>query len=137
MNTNIYMNLGTKNLEKAKNFFIELGFEINQKFTDQNAACIKIAPNIFAMIITEEFFRRFTKKEIIDPTKQTECTNGLVVDDRSLVDKLADKALALGATENIIPEMATEEMIYGRSINDLDGHIWEILWMDPRITENN
>ena len=133
MKTNIFVNLGTKDLEKAKSFFTGLGFTINPQFTDKSAACIVISENIFAMILTEEFFEKFTKKGIINAHKSTECTIGLSAESKEKVDDFVNKAISMGATENIVPEMQQENSMYGRSINDLDGHIWEIFWMGPKM----
>lgn len=131
MKTSIFVNLGTKDLEKSKKFFTDLGFSINPQFTDNNAACVVISDNIFTMILTEEFFRQFTSKDIIDAHKGTETTTCLSLESKAKVDEFANKALELGATENIVPDMGQGEAMYSRSINDLDGHIWEFLWMDP------
>jgi hypothetical protein len=135
MKKNIFINLGTRNLEKAKTFFTGLGFAINPKFSDKNAICVVIDENIFAMILTEDFFRKFTKKEIIDARKNSECTVCLSCDSEVEVDELTEKALSLGATENIVPEMQVDDSMYGRSFNDLDGHIWELMWMAPKVEE--
>lgn len=131
MKTSIFVNLGTKDLEKSKEFFKGLGFSINPQFTDENAACVVISENIFAMILTEEFFKKFTNKEIIDAHKCTEIATCLSLESKAKVDEFANKAVKMGATENIVPEMQQGDYMYGRSINDLDGHIWEVMWMDP------
>ncbi len=133
MAKNVFVNLGTKNLEKAKKFFTGLGFTIKQEFTDKNAICVVINENIFALIINEAFFRKFTKREIIDAHKISECAICLSCDSEVEVDELTEKALKLGATENIVPEMQAGDTMYGRSFNDLDGHIWELVWMAPKI----
>lgn len=130
MKKNVFINLPTKNLEKAKKFFTGLGFGIDERFTDENAACIVISENIYAMIITEEFFANFTDKEIVDASEATESITSLSSDSKEEVDEIVDRAIKLGATENKVSEMQQGESMYGRSFNDLDGHIWEIIWMD-------
>jgi uncharacterized protein len=135
MKTNIFVNLSTKDLERAKAFYVGLGFTINPQFTDSNAACIVISENIYAMILTEEFLKRFTQKEIIDAHKGTESITCLSAENKEKVDEFVNKALAMGATENNVPDMQQGDVMYGRSINDLDGHIWEIMWMDPKIIQ--
>lgn len=130
MEKNVFINLPTKNLEKAKKFFTGLGFGIDERFTDENAACIVISGNIYAMIITEEFFANFTDKEIVDASQATESITSLSSNSKEEVDKIVDRAIKLGATENKVSEMQQGESMYGRSFNDLDGHIWEIIWMD-------
>ncbi len=131
----IFINITTKDLERAKKFFVGLGFTINPQFTDQNAACIVISDDIYAMVLTEGFFKNFTEKEIADAHKTAECTIALSAESKEEVDMFIDKAVSLGATENMIKKelMQPNESMYGRSINDLDGHIWEIMWMDPKI----
>lgn len=131
MKTDIFVNLGTKNLEKSIEFFLGLGFTVNPEFTDENAACIVISDNIFAMILKEEFLKKFTDKEIIDAHKKVESITCLSFESKARVDEFANKAIKMGATENIVPEMQQEEVMYGRSINDLDGHVWEVVWMNP------
>ena len=132
---NIFVNLPVKDLDRSKNFFMELGFSFNPQFTDQNAACMVMGEGIYSMLVTEEFFKRFTRKEIADAHNTTECANCISAESREQVDALTAKALSLGATENIVPDMQQGEYMYGRSWNDLDGHIWEIMWMDPKIIQ--
>ena len=131
--TNIFVNLGTKNLERAKTFFTGLGFTLNPQFTDKNGACVIISENIYVMIVAEDFFRRLTKKPLVDARKEAEATICLTCDSEVHVDEMTEKALKLGATENIVPEMKQDDTMYGRSFNDLDGHIWELMWIDPTI----
>jgi predicted lactoylglutathione lyase len=127
----IFVNLPVKDLKRSIAFFTELGFTFNPQFTNENATCMIISDDIFVMILVENFFQKFTQKEIADATKVTESIICLSAEDREEVDKIVGKALALGATETIIPEMQQGDMMYGRSMTDLDGHIWEIMWMDP------
>ncbi len=135
MKTNIFLGLTVKDLGRAKDFFAGLGFSFNPQFTDQNAACMIIDENIFSMLITEPFFTRFTPKEIANAHQTTECTTCISMESKEKVDEIANKALSLGATENIVPDMQQGDTMYGRSINDLDGHIWEFMWMDPKIIQ--
>ncbi len=135
--TNIFVNLPVKDLVKTKEFFSSLGYSFNPQFSNETGACMVIEENIFAMLLTEEFFTRFTKKQIADAHASTECINCLSMPSREKVDEWATKALSMGATENVVPEMQQGESMYGRSINDLDGHIWEIMWMDPSIIQKN
>ncbi len=132
MKTSIFVNLPVKNVEKSMNFFKELGYEFNKQFTDEKAACMVIDENIYAMLVREDFFKILAKRDVADNSKAVECATCLSAESRQKVNEWADKAVSLGATENIVPEMNQEEAMYGRSINDLDGHIWEILWMDPK-----
>lgn len=128
---NIFVNLPVKDLEKTKEFFSKLGFSFNPQFTDEKAASLIISENIYAMLITEEYFKTFTKKEIADATKTTEVINALSVESREVVDEMVDKAIAAGGRVNRDPD--DYGWMYSKSFEDLDGHIWEILWID----ENN
>lgn len=130
MATKIFVNLTTKNLDRAKEFHTQLGFTINSQFTDEKAACIVVCEQIYVMILKEEFFKTFIPgKEISDAKKNAEVLIALSADSKEKVNEIADKALAAGATTLRAPE--DHGFMYSRSFNDPDGHIWEILWMDP------
>ena len=131
MRTEIFVNLPVKDLNKSIDFFKQLGFGFNPQFTDENAACMIIGENIFAMLIDERFFKNFTKKEISDAGKTTEVIVALAVDSREKADFLADKALAAGG--NFSNEPTDEGFMYGRSFQDLDNHLWEVIYMDPNV----
>jgi uncharacterized protein len=127
--TKIFVNLPVKNLDRTKQFFSKLGYSFNPQFTDQNAACLVISDDIYAMLITEAFFGNFTKKAIVDATKATEVIVALSTDSRADVDRIVDTALAAGATTHQDPQ--DHGFMYLRSFQDPDGHIWEYTWMDP------
>ncbi len=129
MATKIFVNLPVKNLDKTKIFFAALGYTFNEQFTDENAACMIISETIFAMLLVEPFFKGFIDKDIVDATKSTEVLIALSTDSRAEVDDLVNKALAAGGTETRPAQ--DHGFMYTRSFNDLDGHIWEIFWMNP------
>jgi uncharacterized protein len=129
MGTKIFVNLPVKDLKRSLDFFAKVGFTFNPQFTDQTAACMIISDDIFAMLLTEEKFKEFTKKEIADATKTTEVLICLSMDSKEKVNSIVHTALKAGATE--AREPMDYGFMYGRSFNDLDGHIWEIIWMDP------
>lgn len=130
MATKIFVNLSTKDLDRAKRFHIQLGFTINPQFTDEKAACVVISEHIYVMILREAFFKTFIPgKEISEAAKNAEVLVALSADSKEKVNEIADKALAAGATKLREPE--DHGFMYSRSFNDPDGHIWEILWMDP------
>ena len=129
MATKIFVNLPVKDLRKSIEFFTQLGYWFNQQFTDETAACMVISDDINAMLLTHKKFSQFTNKQIADATKTTEVLTCLSCESRDAVNKLVDKALAAGATEAREPQ--DFGFMFGRSFNDLDGHIWEIMWMDP------
>ncbi len=129
MSTKIFVNLPVKDLGKSIDFFTELGFSFNAQFTDANATCMIISDDIHAMLLVEPFFKTFTNKDIVDATKSTKAILALGVDSRQRVDELVDKALAAGGLPG---HFASDQgFMYGRSFQDPDGHIWEVLYMDP------
>ncbi|TDC12983.1 glyoxalase [Streptomyces sp. 8K308] len=129
MATKIFVNLPVKDLERAKEFYVGLGYAVNPQFSDENAACLVISDEIFVMLLVEPFFKNFTRKDIADATASTEAIVALSADSRAEVDELVDRALAAGGR----PTMDPMEMdgMYGRSFQDPDGHQWEVIWMDP------
>jgi predicted lactoylglutathione lyase len=129
MPTKIFVNLAVKDLERSKEFFKQLGFTFNPQFTDETAACMVIADDIYAMLLTRPKFKEFTKKEVADAHKTTEVLTCLSFDSKEKVNEVVDGAIAAGGTEAREPQ--DYGFMYGRSFNDLDGHIWEIIWMDP------
>ena len=124
----IFVNLPVKDLKKSINFFTRLGFTFNQKFTDENATCMVIGDNIFAMLLIEKFFKTFTPKEISDAKKNTEVLLALSVENKGKVDTIIKHALAAGGKEPRKPQ--DHGWMYGRSFEDLDGHIWEVFYMN-------
>lgn len=129
MSTKIFVNLPVKDLSRTKAFFAKLGYTFNPQFTDEKAACMVISEDIYAMLLVEKFFKTFTKKQIADSTKTTEMLLALSFESREKVDEMMAKALAAGAKKAREPQ--DHGFMYERSFEDLDGHIWEIFWMDP------
>jgi predicted lactoylglutathione lyase len=129
MATKIFVNLPVKDLDKSKEFFTKIGFTINPQFTNDKAACVVISESIYAMILKEDFFKTFTpKKQIADANKTTEVIIALSANSKEEVNELLDKSFAAGAKEARPAE--DHGFMYGRSFEDLDGHIWEVFWMD-------
>ena len=128
----IFVNLPVDDLAKSIGFFTDLGFTFNAQFTDENATCMVVGEQAFVMLLVRPFFASFTDKEVAGPTV-TECSVGLSADTRGEVDGLVDRALELGAT----PAGETQDhgFMYGRSFHDLDGHLWEVMWMDQAAVE--
>jgi len=135
MATKIFLNLPVLNLEKSIQFFKGLGYSFNQQFTDDSAACMVISNDIYAMLLTHDKFNQFTNKNIVDAKKNTEVLVCLSAESRNNVDELLNKALAEGAQEYREPQ--DYGFMYGRSFEDLDGHIWEVMWMDPSAIKSN
>jgi len=133
-NQMIFVNMPVQDLQKAKDFWTELGYSFNPQFTDENAGCLVISDSIFAMLLTTEFFKNFTSKEVVTGKKATEAILGLSAESRDAVDTQVDKAVRAGATE---PRPAMDQgFMYQRSFDDLDGHQWEIIWMDQAQIKN-
>jgi uncharacterized protein len=128
MATKIFINLPVKNLDKSMEFFTQLGYSFNPQFTDEKAACMVISDNIFAMMLTENYFQTFTKKEISNAKKSTEVLIALDTNSKDEVKQLVNKAAALGG--HIYAEPQDHGWMYQHSFADLDGHQWEIVYMD-------
>ena len=99
MTTKIFVNLAVADLEKSKTFFAALGFTFNPQFTDETAACMVIADDIYAMLLTYVKFREFTRKDIADAHRTTEVMTCLSFDSKARVEEIADKALAAGGSD--------------------------------------
>ncbi|WP_343704576.1 VOC family protein [Chitinophaga sp.] len=128
MATKIFINLPVKDLKKTVEFFTALGFTFNAQFTDEKATCMIVDENIFVMLLVEKYFQTFTSKPVADATRSTEVITFLSIDSREKVDELVDKALAAGATKNNEPQ--DMGWMYQRSFADINGHMWEIGYMD-------
>ena len=128
MTTKIFVNLPAKDLNKTIEFFTKLGFKFNPQFTDENATCMIVGEDIFVMLLVEKFFKTFTKKEICDTSKNTEVIVALSVEDREKVDQMINRAIEAGGRESREPQ--DHGWMYGRSFEDINGHIWEIIYMD-------
>jgi hypothetical protein len=129
MATKIFVNLPVKNLQQSIAFFTELGFTFNAQFTDEKATCMIINEDAFVMLLVREFFQGFTKKAISDATQATEVLIAISADSREGVDALVDKALTAGGGS--VLDAQDHGFMYQRSFQDLDGHQWEVAWMDP------
>ena len=129
----IFVNLAVQDLGRAVDFFTRLGFSFDQRMTDETATCMIVNDDAFVMLLVKERFKDFTKKEIVDSTRQTEAILAVSADDREAVDRFADTALAAGGSRANDP--MEYGFMYGRSFYDPDGHLWEVAWMDPSAFE--
>jgi predicted lactoylglutathione lyase len=135
MATKIFVNLPVKDLKKSIHFFTQLGFSFNPQFTDEQATCMIIGENIFAMLLVEERFKDFTKKPISDARKSTEMLLALDAASRAEVDTMISNAVKAGGLTYADPQ--DHGWMYGHSFADLDGHQWEILYMDESAIPQN
>jgi uncharacterized protein len=126
--TQIFVNLPVKDLNKSVEFFTRLGFEFKPQFTDENATCMIVNKDIFVMLLVEKFFKTFTKKQISDTTRDTEVIIALSAESREQVDQLIDKVIEAGGSEHRNPQ--DHGWMYGRSFEDINGHLWEVIYMD-------
>jgi predicted lactoylglutathione lyase len=124
----LFVNLPVENLDKSVEFFTALGFEFNPQFTDEKATCMILSEDAYVMLLVKDFFSTFTTKPIGDLTATTPAILALACGSSGEVDELVAKALAAGAT----PGRAADENspMHTGSFHDLDGHLWEIFWME-------
>lgn len=125
---NIFINLSTRDVSKSTNFFREIGFEFNPQFSDATTSCLIIGDNIFAMIMNEERFIGFSKKKIVDTTTSAEAILSFSAESREQVNEIVNKALSSGGT--YFSEPLDHGFMYIWGFQDLDGHLWEVAYMD-------
>lgn len=125
----LFTNLPVKDLQKSIEFFTKLGFTFNPQFSDKNGTCMIVGSDAFVMLLAEEFFRTFTKKELVNAATATEVITAITVDSKDEVDAIVDTALSAGGAPS--NETSEQEFMYTRSFQDLDGHLWEVLYMGP------
>jgi predicted lactoylglutathione lyase len=135
MATKIFINLPVKDLDKSKAFFTNLGFSFNPQFTDEKAGCMVISDSIFAMLLTETYFGTFTKKAVSDAKTSTEVLIALDAQSKEEVQQLIAKAEQSGAT--IYHDPQDHGWMYQHSFADLDGHQWELFYMDQSQLPNS
>ena len=130
MSRTIFVNLPVTNLDVSKRFYEAVGFTNNPQFTDDTAACMVLSDTIHVMLLTHEKYRQFTTKQIADARTTSEALICISADSRADVDDMVNKAKAGGT---VIDPTPTQDFgfMYGRSFEDPDGHIWEVMWMDP------
>ncbi len=125
----IFVNLPVKDLTASREFFDKLGFSFNPQFSDETAACMVISETIFAMLLTHKRFSEFTPNPICDAKQQTEVLIALSRENREAVDEIVSKAVAAGGNTYNKPQ--DHGFMYAHGFQDLDGHIWEVVYMDP------
>jgi predicted lactoylglutathione lyase len=129
----IFVNLPVKDLNRSVQFFTKLGFKFNSQFTDETATCMIVSDDIFVMLLTEAKFKTFTPKPICDATKSTEVLVCLSCERREAVDDMVRKALAAGGTT--YAQSKDYGFMYQHGFQDPDGHIWELVYMDPNAVQ--
>jgi len=135
VNKLIFVNLPVKNLARSRAFFEGMGYRFNPQFSNDQGACLVISDTIHAMLLTEPFFQSFIKKPISDAKKATEVLICLSCDSKAEVDQLVAKAVAGGgSTPNPVQDYG---FMYSHGFEDLDGHVWELMYMDPNAPPPN
>jgi predicted lactoylglutathione lyase len=129
MTTKMFVNLPVRSLNKSVEFFTKLGFNFNAQVTDETATCMIVSNDIFVMLLTRDKFKTFTPKEICDATKCTEVLVCLSAERREEVDAMGRRAVAAGGTTYNDPQ--DHGFMYGHEFQDLDGHIWETIYVEP------
>jgi len=127
----IFVNLPVKDLKRSMDFFSQLGFGFNPKFTDDKAACMIVSNDAFVMLLTGPYFKTFTKRGICNTNTHNEGLFALSCSSRAEVDAMVNKTVAAGGKHAMDPQ--DHGFMYGWSFYDLDGHHWEVMWMDPKV----
>ncbi len=130
---NIFVNLPVKDLKRSMDFFAKLGFGFNPQFTDETAACMVVSPDIYVMLLTEKKFAAFTPKTIADAKNTSEVLVALSSESRDEVDEMVQKAVAGGGS--IYADPKDYGFMYQHGFQDPDGHIWELIYMDPNAVQ--
>jgi predicted lactoylglutathione lyase len=129
----LFLNLPVSDLAASREFFARLGFEFDDRFCDDGAACLVVSDQAYVMLLQRDRFAEFVAKPVADADEATALTVAVSAEDRAAVDAFAEAALATGATGAKEPQ--DYGFMYGRSFHDLDGHLWEVMWMDPAAAE--
>jgi len=129
MANQIFVNLPVKNLARSVEFFAKLGYTFDAQFTDENATCMVVGENIFVMLLVESFFATFTRKPVSDAKQSTEAILALALASRAQVDEQVAQAVAGGGKASTAQDHG---WMYQHGFEDLDGHLWEVFWMDPK-----
>ncbi|GEK58988.1 glyoxalase/bleomycin resistance/extradiol dioxygenase family protein [Marinococcus halophilus] len=124
----IFVNIPVKNLEASMEFFQNVGFSFEQRFTDENAACMVLGNGMYVMLLHEAFFQTFTNKSVVDTNTGAEAILAISADSKEQVNEIVQKALDAGGRPSNEP--MDGGFMYGWSFQDIDGHLWEVMYMD-------
>ena len=129
----LFVNIPVRDLQRSIQFFEALGFNFNRQFTDASATCMLVGEDAYFMLLGQERFAGFSKRPTGDPREQTSALFALSVNSRAEVDEMVNKAVAAGGSHAVEPQ--DHGFMYGWSFYDLDGHHWEVFWMDPAVVQ--
>ena len=127
MHKQIFVNLPIADMARSQAFFQAMGYSFNPDFTNEQGAALVLGENLYAMLLVRDFFKTFTSKAIVDAKDSTEVLVCLSCDSREEVDELVRKAVAAGGTAPRPPQ--DHGFMYGHGFEDLDGHVWELVYM--------
>ena len=125
----LFVNIPVRDLQRSVDFFASLGFAFNPQFTDATATCMLVGEDAYFMLLDRARFTGFSKRPVGDPQAQTSALFALSVDSREAVDATVRRAIDAGGSHAAEP--VDHGFMYGWSFYDLDGHHWEVFWMDP------
>jgi predicted lactoylglutathione lyase len=125
----LFVNIQVRDLQRSIDFFEGLGFTFNTQFTDATATCMLVGEDAYFMLVTPDKFKEFSKRPVGDARRETNALFAIGVNSRDEVDTLVEKAIAAGGSHVADPQ--DHGFMYLRSFYDLDGHHWEVFWMDP------
>ena len=128
MSRNTFINLPVKDLARTTRFFNQVGFSFNQQFTNEDATCMIISDETYAMLVVEPFFQGFTQQDITDTSTSREVIVGLSAESKQEADERVEKALAAGGQS--LGDAQDDGVMYMRGFRDLDGHQWSFIYMD-------
>ncbi|MEN4918057.1 VOC family protein [Achromobacter spanius] len=134
MHKQIFVNLPIADMQKSQAFFKQLGYTFNPDFTNDQGACMVVGDNLYIMLLVKDFFQGFTGKPVADATQSTEVLVCLSCESRAEVDDLVARAVAAGGSSPRPPQ--DYGFMYGHGFEDLDGHIWELAYMEPGAKPN-
>lgn len=124
----LFVNLPVKDIKHSKDFFDRIGFTFHDHFSNEYALCIEVNDNAFVMLLSENYFSRFTQNSVCDTKTHSEVMCAISLESREKVDEMVNRALSIGA--KIAREPQDHGIMYSRSFHDLDGHVWEFYNMD-------
>ena len=131
MSRMIFVNLPVTDLDRSKSFYEALGFTNEPNFTDETAACMVLSETIFVMLLTHDKWKTFTTRPI-PSTDSSEVMLALSCDSKDEVNRFTETAGKNGGIADVNP-VQDHGFMFSRSYTDLDGHIWEVMWMDPAV----
>ena len=129
----LFVNIPVRDLQRSIDFFEALGFTFNAQFTGATATAMLVGEDAYFMLLTHEKFASFCNRPVGDPRRETTALFALGVDSREAVDAMVNKAVSLGGSHAVEPQ--DHGFMYGWSFHDLDGHHWEVFWMDPSVVQ--